>query len=53
MKELYILLKQNKYKLAKQQYLTIKGQLKKGDIEGARKGLFTCMYKNKEKVWKD
>lgn len=51
MKEMYILLKVNKYKLTRQQYLTIKGQLKKGDIEGARKGLFTCMYKNmKEEI---
>ena len=46
MSEIYKLLKVNKYKLTKQQYLTIKGQLRKGDIEGARKGLFTCMYKN-------
>ena len=46
MSEMYRLLKVNKYKLTKQQYLTIKGQLRKGDIEGARKGLFTCMYKN-------
>lgn len=46
MSEMYKLLKVNKYKLTKQQYLTIKGQLRKGDIEGARKGLFTCMYKN-------
>ena len=43
---MYKLLKVNKYKLTKQQYLTIKGQLRKGDIDGARKGLFTCMYKN-------
>lgn len=46
MSEMYKLLKVNKYKLTKQQYLTIKGQLRKGDIDGARKGLFTCMYKN-------
>lgn len=46
MKEMYILLKANKYKLTRQQYLTLKGQLKKGDIDGARKGLFKCMYKN-------
>lgn len=46
MSEMYKLLKVNKYRLTKQQYLTIKGQLRKGDIEGARKGLFTCMYKN-------
>ena len=46
MSEMYKLLKVNKYRLTKQQYLTIKGQLRKGDIEGARKGLFTCIYKN-------
>ena len=46
MSEMYKLLKVNKYRLTKQQYLTIKGQLRKGDIDGARKGLFTCMYKN-------
>lgn len=46
MNEMYKLLKVNKYRLTKQQYLTIKGQLRKGDIESARKGLFTCMYKN-------
>lgn len=46
MNEMYKLLKVNKYRLTKQQYLTIKGQLRKGDIEGARKGLFTYMYKN-------
>lgn len=46
MSEMYKLLKVNKYRLTKQQYLTIKGQLRKGDIDGARKGLFTCMCKN-------
>lgn len=46
MSEMYKLLKVNKYKLTRQQYLTIKGQLRKGDIDGARKGLFICMYKN-------
>lgn len=49
MKEMYLQLKINKYKLTKQQYLTIKGQLKKGDIEGAKKGLFTCLCKNLER----
>lgn len=36
---LYILLKQVKNKLNKQQYLTIKGQIKKGDYNGAFKGI--------------
>ena len=39
-KELYILLKTYKYKLTKQQYLTLKGQLRAGDYAGFRKGLF-------------
>lgn len=44
--EMYKLLKINKNKLTKQQYLTLKGQLKKGDIDGFQKGLFTCLRKN-------
>lgn len=36
---LYKLLKFNKHKLTKQQYSTIKGQIKKGDLEGALKGI--------------
>lgn len=36
---LYKLLKHYKYKLTRQQYLTIKGQIKKGDTDGALKGL--------------
>lgn len=40
MKENFILLKTYRYILTKQQYRTLKGQLKKGDIEGFRKGLF-------------
>ena len=35
--ELYKLLK--KTKLTKQQYKTIKGQIKKGDLQGAYKGI--------------
>jgi len=37
--QLYKLLKIKKHKLTKQQYLTIKGQIKKGDLLGAYKGL--------------
>ena len=33
------MLKAKKHKLTHQQYLTIKGQILAGDIEGARKGL--------------
>lgn len=36
---LYKLLKNNKHKLTRQQYRTIKGQIQKGDIEGAYKGI--------------
>ncbi len=36
----YKLLKQYRYLLTRQQFLTLKGQLLKGDIEGFRKGLF-------------
>ena len=37
--KLYKLLKQYKYKLTKQQYKTIKGQIQKGDLDGAFRGL--------------
>ena len=40
---LYKLLKINKYKLTKQQYLTIKGQIRKGDLIGAYKGINKCL----------
>lgn len=40
---LYKLLKFNKHKLTKQQYLTIKGQIKKGDLIGAYKGINKCL----------
>ena len=42
-REWYLLTKVYKYKLSKQQYLTLKGQLKKGEIDAYRKGLFTIM----------
>lgn len=45
MEEMFRLLKANKYKLTKQQYKTIKGQIIKGDVEGARKGIFACLLK--------
>jgi hypothetical protein len=37
--KLYKLLKKFKNKLNKQQYNTIKGQIKAGDLEGAMKGI--------------
>lgn len=37
--KLFTLLKQTKYKLNKQQYLTIKGQINSGDLNGAYKGI--------------
>ena len=37
--QLYKMLDFNKYKLTRQQYSTIKGQIKKGDLLGAYKGL--------------
>ena len=36
---LYKLLKFNKYKLTMQQYSTIKGQIKKGDLVGVYTGI--------------
>ena len=39
---LYKMLKCNKYKLTRQQYKTIKGQIKAGDYEGALKGINGC-----------
>lgn len=41
--KLYKLLKHYKYRFTKQQYLTIKGQIKKGDLEGAYKGIAKCV----------
>lgn len=35
------LLKAYKYRLSKQQYRTLKGQILSGNYEGFRKGLFT------------
>lgn len=37
--ELYKLLKKAKYKLNKQQYRTIKGQIRSNDLQGAYKGI--------------
>ncbi len=48
--ELYKLLKRYKYKLSKQQYNTIKGQIKANDLDGAFKGIKTIL--NRSKLWK-
>lgn len=45
MKESIDLLKQYKSKLNKHQYMTFKGQILKGDIQGFRKGLFRTVLK--------
>lgn len=37
--KLYKILKQYRHRMTKQQYKTIKGQIKKGDYEGAMKGI--------------
>lgn len=42
-KEEFKLLKQCKYRLTKQQYKTLKGQIIANDINGFRKGLFTIL----------
>lgn len=40
--DLYRILEIYRYKLNKQQYKTIKGQIKKGDLLGAYKGIKNC-----------
>lgn len=40
---LYKLLDQYKWKMSKQQYKTIKGQIKVGDLQGALKGINKCL----------
>lgn len=44
-KECFKLLKYYKDKLSKQEYMTFKGQILKGDIDGFRKGLFRLILK--------
>jgi len=41
--ELYKKLKFNKNKLGRKQYSTIKGQIRKGDLQGAYKGICKCL----------
>ena len=41
--KLYKLLKKYKWKMSRQQYTTIKGQIKKGDLLGAYKGINKCL----------
>ena len=45
--DLYKKLKKSKYALTKQQYKTIKGQIQKGDLEGANKGIIKCLNRSK------
>ena len=45
MKECIKLLKEYKYRLTKQQYKTLKGQILNGDFNGFRKGLFYIVKK--------
>lgn len=47
MHNLYIMLEQNKHYLLKQQYRTIKGQIKCGDTDGAIKGLNKIIRKGR------
>ena len=40
---LYILLNQFKFKFTKQQYLTIKGQIRANDLDGAFRGIMKIL----------
>lgn len=42
-KRLYTLLQTVKHKLTKQQYLTIKGQIKANDLDGAFRGIMKIL----------
>ena len=42
--ELYKMLAHNKYKFTTQQFKTIKGQIKKGDYFGAKKGILKIIH---------
>lgn len=46
---MYVLLERNKRYLTKQQYRTIKGQIKAGDLDGARRGLLRLLEKKNGK----
>ena len=45
MQEQLKILKKYKYKLTKQQYQTLKGQILSGNIEGFKKGFKKCLMK--------
>ena len=49
LKQCFLLLKDYRYRLTKQQYRIFKGQILAGDIQGFRKGLFNLM---KRKIMK-
>ena len=44
--KLYKILKQYKYRFTRQQYLTIKGQIKKGELDAAFKGIKKIIWTN-------
>ena len=46
---LYKLIKKYKSLLTKQQYLTIKGQIKKNELLAAYKGIIKCLNNNLER----
>lgn len=46
--EEYKILNRYKYKLTKQQYRTLKGQINKGDYKGFRKGLETILKRSSQ-----
>ena len=48
-KQCFILLKDYRGRLTKQQFKTFKGQILSGDINGFRKGLFNLMKRNEMK----
>lgn len=50
MKEYFKLLNQYKYKLTKQQFKTLKGQILSGDTLGFQKGLYKLIVKE-NKQW--
>lgn len=49
--DLYKILIHHKGKFTRQQYLTIKGQIRKRDYAGAYKGIMKCI--EKRKIWKE
>ena len=44
--QLYKLLRHYRHRITRLQYTTIKGQIRKGDLLGAYKGIQTCINRN-------